>query len=127
MGFLLVVAGLQDQILISKSFYISSVVSYLIFVLVLSRLGSAQILTLCMRIHGRLNKTAVCLVTLPFISVTAQHCFVSQSFNFFEIHRSYRFYFVFSEETDKVYFRKKDEIVNYAEAYVKCRDTLRKV
>ena len=32
-----------------------------------------------------------------------------------------------SEETDKVYFRKKDEIVNYAEAYVKCRDTLRKV
>ena len=31
MGFLLVVAGLQDQILISKSFYISPVVSYLIY------------------------------------------------------------------------------------------------
>ena len=33
---------------------------------------------------------------------------------------------VHSEETDKVYFRKKDEIVNYAEAYVKCAGTLRK-
>merc|ERR1719464_274876 len=30
------------------------------------------------------------------------------------------------EDTDKVYFRKKDEIVNYAEAYVKCAGTLRK-
>ena len=33
---------------------------------------------------------------------------------------------MYSEETDKVYFRKKDEIVNYAEAYVKCAGTLRK-
>ncbi len=40
MGFLLVVVDLQDQILNSKSFYISPVVSYLIFVLVLDQLGS---------------------------------------------------------------------------------------
>ena len=51
MGFLLVVADLQDQILNSKSFYISPVVSYLIFVLILGQ-HVHEILVLFLKIFG---------------------------------------------------------------------------